>query len=73
VIILEQFAKQVSSPNFFGGSRQQKLYLVRCFICDPERGKENCGTAVATGTCGWCGWSFDDYKHLRDIEKPASK
>jgi len=40
-------------PNFWD---KGKLYLVRCFICDSGRGKENYLSAVASGTCAWCGW-----------------
>ena len=29
--------------------------LVRCFSCDPVRGKENYAMAVTSGTCAWCG------------------
>lgn len=43
-------------PNFSEGG---KLYLVRCFACDPERGLENWAPSVATGTCAFCGWSED--------------
>jgi len=41
-------------PNF---RKEGKLYLVRCFKCEPEHGKENYMIAAATGTCAWCGWS----------------
>lgn len=34
-----------------------KLYLVRCYSCDPVNGRENYMGAVASGTCAWCGWS----------------
>jgi len=35
-----------------------KLFLVRCMACPDsgERGKENWSSAVASGTCAWCGW-----------------
>ena len=32
-----------------------KKYVVRCYNCDPERGRENYLPAVATGHCAWCG------------------
>lgn len=42
-------------PNFRdeGG----RLFLMRCFACEPERGQENWAPSVATGTCAFCGWS----------------
>lgn len=36
-----------------------QLYLVRCFACDKERGKENWAMAVSSGICAWCGWRED--------------
>lgn len=33
-----------------------KLFLVRCYICDPKYGKENYAVMVASGQCAWCGW-----------------
>ena len=46
--------KQNKRPNFRdeGG----KLFLVRCFECGGERGRENWAMAVASGQCAWCGW-----------------
>ena len=40
-------------PNF---RKDDRLYLVRCFACDPEIGKENWAMAVYSGVCAWCGW-----------------
>ena len=37
-----------------------KLFLVRCFNCDPEYGRENYVPAVASGQCAWCGWKEED-------------
>lgn len=45
---------QNRKPNFESNG---KFFLVRCFNCEPSRGKENYGPAVASGTCAWCGWS----------------
>jgi len=45
---------QDKSPNF--RNAEGKLFLVRCFICDPKRGRENWAPAVASGICAWCGW-----------------
>lgn len=42
-------------PNF--RSKDGKLYLVRCFACEPEHGRENYAPAVASSECAWCGWS----------------
>ena len=41
-------------PNF--RDEEGNLYLVRCYHCSPEHGRENYAPAVATGTCAWCGW-----------------
>jgi hypothetical protein len=41
-------------PNF--RDKSGKLFLVRCFACDPKNGRENYCMAVAAGTCSWCGW-----------------
>ena len=41
-------------PNF--RDENGKLFLVRCFACDPERGRENWAEAVASGICSLCGW-----------------
>lgn len=48
---------QERKPNF--RSEEGKLFLVRCFICNPEEGKENWVGAVASGRCVWCGWPGD--------------
>jgi len=45
---------QEQHPNFRGENGQ--LFLVRCFVCGGERGKENWAPAVASGQCAWCGW-----------------
>lgn len=45
---------QERHPNFIG--KNGKLYLVRCFVCDEDRGRENWAPAVASGQCAWCGW-----------------
>lgn len=42
-------------PNF--RSDDGRLYLVRCFACTPERGKENYALNVSSGVCTWCGWT----------------
>lgn len=44
---------QVRPPNFYDDGQ---LFLVRCFACEPEHGRENYGLAVASGQCAYCGW-----------------
>jgi len=46
-------ADQTQSPNFTSNG---KLYLVRCFVCGGDHGRENWAMAVASGKCCWCGW-----------------
>lgn len=41
-------------PNF--RSDEGHLYLVRCYACDPEYGRENYVLMVSSGQCAWCGW-----------------
>lgn len=43
---------QKRSPNFEEGGQ---WYMVRCFTCSPNGGRENWAMAVATGQCCWCG------------------
>ena len=45
-------------PNF--RDEEGKLYLVRCFVCDEEHGRENWVVAVASGTCAFCGWAEEN-------------
>lgn len=52
-IMEEQKINQDRKPNFRDDGR---LYLVRCFICDPKYGLENYAFVVATGQCYKCGW-----------------
>jgi hypothetical protein len=44
---------QDQSPNF---RQDGQLFLVRCFQCKPEGGRENLAIAVANGECAHCGW-----------------
>ena len=44
-------------PNFYSNG---KLYLVRCYACEPEHGRENYTPSVSSGTCAWCGWRADE-------------
>lgn len=50
---MKRKVNQDKHPNF---RKNGKLYLERCFKCDPERGRENYLPYVASGTCAWCGW-----------------
>lgn len=45
-------------PNFRDDLHGEggNLYLVRCYACDPEHGRENWAVMVASGTCAFCGW-----------------
>ena len=49
---------QDKEPNF--RDEDGKLFLVRCFACEPNRGLENYAVAVATGRCYRCGWTEDN-------------
>jgi|SRR3990167_8306078 len=57
---------QDRAPNF---RKNQKLYLVRCFACDHESGRENYGPAVASGECAWCGWKEENSMKKQKISK----
>ena len=45
-------------PNF--RDENGKLFLVKCFACNSEIGRENYAPIVATGQCAWCGWKEED-------------
>jgi hypothetical protein len=45
---------QDKAPNF--RDKKGKFFLVRCFVCGGDKGKENYAMAVASGICAWCGW-----------------
>ena len=50
-------------PNFRGkGEYNGQLFLVRCFACGGECGRENYAPSVASGQCAWCGWK-EEVKH----------
>lgn len=53
------------SPNF--RDKDGKLFLVCCFNCDSEKGKENYALNVALGQCTWCGWSEKENKNEKRI------
>lgn len=50
-------------PNFRDNG---ELFLVRCFACNPEIGKENYAPIVAKGICAWCGWKEDAETSVKD-------
>lgn len=58
------------SPNFRATDGSGRLFLVRCFACGGERGRENWGPAVASGYCAWCGWKSEPM--LTDVPKTGS-
>lgn len=63
---------QDRNPNF--RDKDGKLYLVRCYNCDPESGKENYSLAVSSGFCNWCGWgstkcNLDSYTKCKDFRQ----
>ena len=47
-------------PNFYSDDESQ-FFLVRCFACDEEHGRENDATVVASGRCFACGWDATQY------------
>ena len=53
--VTKQISKEIQfqKPNFVENG---ELYLMRCYKCDPENGRENWAPYVATGQCAWCGW-----------------
>ena len=51
---VRQEVNQDRAPNFRGSDG--RLFLVRCFSCEPERGFENYSMAVSYGQCYRCGW-----------------
>jgi len=49
-----QTAEQLREPNF--RNSEGRLFLIRCFVCEPKFGRENYLPAVASGKCAFCGW-----------------
>lgn len=47
-------ARQDRQPNF--RDEDGRLFLVRCFVCGGEHGRENRAMLVAQGICAWCNW-----------------
>jgi len=59
--------RNLGKPNFMSNGR---LFLVRCYECDPNYGMENYAPAVSTGQCSWCGWEL---KEGGDIDERAKE
>jgi hypothetical protein len=57
-------AEQDRPPNFRNDSG--RLFLVRCFVCEPSVGRENWAPAVASGCCAFCNWP-------NGVEQPATE
>lgn len=57
VVIMIKKTIQDQPPNF---RKEMQLYLLRCFKCVPEYGRENWGPHVASGKCAWCGWEDNE-------------
>lgn len=53
--------KEPNYRNEFGS-----LILIRCFLCEPNKGKGNKPSAVSMGVCGHCNWS--DKPLRNDVE-----
>jgi len=49
---------QDKGDNFRG--KDGRLFLVRCYSCGGEWGRENWGPVVAQGKCAWCGWEEEE-------------
>jgi hypothetical protein len=55
------------SPNFT--SLEGKFFLVRCYNCDKDNGRENSTIAVASGVCAFCGWSEKSNEIMNKLRK----
>lgn len=47
---------QHRGPNFIDYG---DFYLIRCFQCNPLKGKMNKKQYIQRGVCAWCGWSAE--------------
>lgn len=56
------------APNF---QADGKLYLMRCYECGGERGRENYALMVPTGQCAWCGWPSPDALTRDEADRQA--
>jgi DNA polymerase II large subunit len=64
---------QDRKPNF--RNKSGKLFLVRCFACNNEFGKENIATMVYSGKCAWCGYDSQNStsETLHEIENTSTQ
>ena len=53
------------APNF--RDKEGKLFLIRCYNCEPNFGTENYAPVVSKGVCAWCGW-----KEEKDLDKECN-
>ncbi len=60
--VVMQLVSQDRKPNF--RDHTGNLFLVRCFACNPEIGRENYSMAVSSGVCAFCGWSEAELKQV---------
>lgn len=60
------FKEQNKPPNFIG--KNGDFFLVRCFNCGGDYGRENYLPAVASGECEWCNWSKEKAEVENDKE-----
>lgn len=44
-------------PNLYSDDGDV-FYLIRCFNCDKDHGRENHALHIAAGQCAWCGWRY---------------
>jgi len=52
----DQCKLQNRLPNFL---YKKKFFLLRCYVCGGRWGKENYPKDIGTGSCAWCGWSWE--------------
>lgn len=57
--------RNYDKPNFKG--KDGRLYLIRCYECGGEYGRENYAPAVADGVCAWCGWKGESDEKKMDM------
>lgn len=54
-------------------SEHGRFYLLRCFACDPQRGRENYAASVYSGVCAWCSWAAAQPENIDDNDQgPAA-
>ena len=60
----QQFQSVNDRPPNFRNDRGE-MFLVRCFECNKDFGRENWAPAVASGECAWCGWNDEKDKESK--------